>query len=108
MLWSCGICRSEITRLLVEDVNLVEEILVISQPETGNPPVVQLSPSVRQGVRRLLRGRSGWSVSGMSTDPISLCLMRLDAPSDHAWRKGRAVQALRSGVSETSVWEVAC
>ena len=29
--------------------------------------------------------------------------MRLGAPSAHAWRRGWAVQALRSGVSETSV-----
>ena len=30
-------------------------------------------------------------------------LMRLGVPSAHAWRRGWAVQALRSGVSETSV-----
>jgi len=31
----------------------------------------------------------------------------MDIPSAHAWRRGWAVQALRSGVSETSVKAVA-
>jgi hypothetical protein len=34
---------------------------------------------------------------------MSLCLMRLGAPSAHAWRRGWAFNALRCGVSETSV-----
>ena len=39
----------------------------------------------------------------MSTNAIRLRLQRLDLPSAHAWRRGWAVQALRNGVSETSV-----
>ena len=39
----------------------------------------------------------------MTPNAVRLLLQRLDAPSAHAWRRGWAVQALRSGVSETSV-----
>ena len=107
VLWSCGLRRSEITRLSVEDVNLTEGFLVIHQSKTGKPRIAPLSPSARQAVRRLLRGRSGGSVFEMSTNAVRLCLQRLNAPSAHAWRRGWAVQSLRRGVSETSVRAVA-
>ena len=103
VLWSCGLRRSEIARLSVEDVNLTEGLLVIRQSKTGKPRISPLSPSARHAVRRLLRGRPDGSVFEMSTNAIRLCLQRLNAPSTHAWRRGWALQALRKGVSETSV-----
>jgi hypothetical protein len=39
----------------------------------------------------------------MTGNAIRLRLQRMDIPSAHAWRRGWAVQALRNGVSETSV-----
>jgi len=39
----------------------------------------------------------------MTGNAIRLRLKKLGVPSAHAWRRGWAVQALRSGVSETSV-----
>lgn len=103
VLWSCGLRRSEIARLSVEDVNLTEGFLVIRQSKTGKPRIAPLSPTARQAVRRLIRERPGGSVFEMSTNAIRLCLQRLKAPSAHAWRRGWAVQSLRSGVSEASV-----
>ena len=103
VLWSCGLRRSEIARLSVEDVNLTEGFLVIRQSKTGKPRIAPLSPSARQAVRRLLRERPGGSVFEMSTNAIRLCLQRLNAPCAHAWRRGWAVQSLRIGVSEASV-----
>lgn len=107
VLWSCGLRRSEIARLSIEDVNLTEGFLVIRQSKTGKPRIAPLSPSARQAVRRLLRGRSGGSLFGMSPNAIRLCLQRLHAPSAHSWRRGWAVQSLRRGVSEASVRAVA-
>lgn len=103
VLWSCGLRRSEISRLSVEDVNLTEGFLVIRQSKTGKPRIAPLSPPARQAVRRLLRGRSGGPAFEMSSNAIRLCLQRLNAPSAHAWRRGWAVQSLRNGVSEASV-----
>ena len=40
---------------------------------------------------------------GVQSNTVRLILKRLNAPSAHAWRRGWAVQALRNGVSETSV-----
>ena len=107
VLWSCGLRRSEIARLSAEDVNLTEGFLVIRQSKTGKPRVAPLSPSARQAVRRLLRGRSGGSVFEMSTNAIRLRLQRLQVPSAHAWRRGWAVQSIRRGVSESSIKTVA-
>ena len=107
VMWSCGLRRSEIARLSVEDVNLTEGFLVIRQSKTGKPRIAPLSPSARQAVRRLLRERPGGSVFEMSTNAIRLCLQRLNAPCAHAWRRGWAVQSLRNGISETSIRAVA-
>jgi integrase len=103
VLWSCGLRRSEIARLEIEDVNFSEGFLVVRTSKTGKPRIVPLSPSARHTLRKHIGKRSQGSLFGMTTNAIRLCLQRLGAPSAHAWRRGWAVQALRSGVSETSV-----
>jgi integrase len=54
-------------------------------------------------LRKLIGKRNQGSLFGMTTNAIRLCLLRLGAPSAHAWRRGWAVNSLRCGVSETSV-----
>jgi integrase len=103
VLWSCGLRRSEITQLEVSDVNFSEGFLVVRTSKTGKPRIAPLSPSARHALRKHIGKRSQGSLFDMTTNAIRLCLQRLDAPSAHAWRRGWAVQALRSGVSETSV-----
>ena len=103
VLWSCGLRRSEIARLDIADVNFSEGFLVIRTSKTGKPRIAPLSPSARQALRRYIGKRSQGTLFGMTTNAIRLCLMRLGAPSAHAWRRGWAVNALRCGVSETSV-----
>ena len=103
VLWSCGLRRSEIARLDIADVNFSEGFLVVRTSKTGKPRIAPLSPSARHALRKHIGKRSQGSLFGMTTNAIRLCLMRLGAPSAHAWRRGWAVQALRRGVSETSV-----
>ena len=103
VLWSCGLRRSEITRLEVSDVNFSEGFLIVRTSKTGKPRIAPLSPSARHALRKHIGKRSEGSLFGMTTNAIRLCLQRLGAPSAHAWRRGWTVQALRSGVSETSV-----
>ena len=103
VLWSCGLRRSEIARLDIADVNFSEGFLIVRTSKTGKPRIAPLSPSARNALRKHIGKRSQGSLFGMTTNAIRLCLMRLGAPSAHAWRRGWAVQALRSGVSETSV-----
>ncbi len=103
VLWSCGLRRSEIAQLDVLDVNISEGFLVIHTSKTGKPRIAPLSPPARQALRKHIGKRTQGSLFDMTTNAIRLCLQRLGAPSAHAWRRGWAVQALRSGVSETSV-----
>ena len=103
VLWSCGLRRSEIARLDIADVNFTEGFLIIRTSKTGKPRIAPLSPSARHALRKHIGKRSQGSLFKMTTNAIRLCLTRLGAPSAHAWRRGWAVQALRSGVSETSV-----
>jgi integrase len=42
-------------------------------------------------------------ILNMTGNAIRLRLNKMGVPSAHAWRRGWAVQALRNGVSETSV-----
>lgn len=107
VLWSCGLRRSEIARLQVDDVNLGEGCLVVRTSKTGKPRIVPISPSARHALRRHLKHQSGPTVFGMTTNAIRLRLQRLGSPSAHAWRRGWAVHSLRHGVSESSVRTVA-
>ncbi len=102
-LWSCGLRRSEIANLLIEDVNFTDGFIVVRTAKNGKPRVAPLSPVARRSIRRYLGSRKSGSLFQMSTNAIRLRLQRLDLPSAHAWRRGWAVQALRTGVSETSV-----
>ncbi len=103
VLWSCGLRRSEIARLAIEDVNFSEGFLIVRTSKTGKPRIAPLSPSARHALRKHIGKRAQGSLFDMTTNAIRLCLQRLGAPSAHAWRRGWAVQALRCGVSETSV-----
>ena len=103
VLWSCGLRRSELTKLSAEDVNFAEGFLIVRTSKTGRPRVAPLSPAARHAVRKHLGKRTQGSLFGMTPNAVRLLLQRLHAPSAHAWRRGWAVQALRSGVSETSV-----
>lgn len=103
VLWSCGVRRSELCSLNIEDIDFVGGFMLIRQSKTGKPRVVPISPSARRTLRKHLRGRTQGSVFEMSSNAVRLLLQRLGAPSAHAWRRGWAVQALRNGVSETSV-----
>ena len=103
VLWSCGLRRMEIARLAIDDVNFVDGFLIVRTSKTNRPRVAPLSPGARHALRRHIGKRTQGSLFNMTTNAIRLCLQRLDAPSAHAWRRGWAVQALRSGVSEASV-----
>lgn len=103
VLWSCGLRRSELTKLDAADVNFAEGFLVIRTSKTGRPRIVPLSPPARHALRKHLGGRTQGSVFGMTPNAVRLLLQRLGAPSAHAWRRGWAVHALRNGVSEASV-----
>lgn len=103
VLWSTGLRRSEIERLVVSDINFAEAFLVVRTAKSGKPRVVPLSPQARSALRRHLKARTEGSVFEMSSNAIRLRLQRLGVPSAHAWRRGWAVRALRMGVSEASV-----
>ena len=103
VLWSTGLRRSEIARLDVLDLNLSEGFIVVKTAKSGKPRIAPLSPDARRSLARLLGRRKSGSVFGWTSDSIRTRLVRLGLPSAHAWRRGWAVQALRLGVSETSV-----
>ena len=103
VLWSCGLRRTELAVLEVTDVDFLGGYIVVRQSKTGKPRIVPLSPNAKRALRRHLRGRTKGSLFDVQSNTVRLILRRLNAPSAHAWRRGWAVQALRNGVSETSV-----
>lgn len=103
LLWSTGMRVSEIARLTVDEVSLPTMTAVVRQSKTGKPRLVPLSDQACRLIRRLPRASGDSTLLGISTSGIQQLMKRLDAPSPHAWRRGWAVEALRRGVSETSV-----
>ena len=103
LLWSTGLRRSEIKRLRIEDVDLVNGFVVVVTSKSGKPRVIPISPKAQKALRRVIGTRMQGSVLGLSGNAIRLRLNRLGAPSAHAWRRGWAVQSLKLGVSEASV-----
>ncbi len=104
VLWSCGLRRSEIARLGIDDVNFADGLLIVRTSKTNRPRVAPLSPAARHALRKHIgKHPCQGSLFNMTTNAIRLCLQRLGVPSAHAWRRGWAVQALRNGVSEASV-----
>ena len=103
VLWSCGLRRSEISSLRVDDVNFTEGYVIVRTSKAGKPRVAPMSPSARKVLRRYIGKRVDGLLLQMSSNAIRLRLQRMGLPSAHAWRRGWAVQSLRNGVSETSV-----
>jgi integrase len=103
VLWSTGLRRSEVARLDVADINLADGFLIVRSSKNGRPRTVPLTAPARHGLRRWIGKRTSGSVFGLTSNGIRLVLRRINAPSAHAWRRGWAVQALKNGVSETSV-----
>ena len=103
VLWGCGLRRSEVANLLVGDVNVADGVLVVRSSKTGKPRVVPMPPVTVRWVRRHLRGWTEPTLFWLTANGIHLLLRRHGLLPAHAWRRGWAVQSLRSGVSETSV-----
>ena len=107
LLWCTGMRRSEIARAQVEHLDLAADILTIPVTKTGKFRIVPLSPSAVLALSALLGDRISGSITQLTSDGIRSVLRRLDAPPAHAWRRGWAVHALRSGISEVSVRTIA-
>ena len=95
--------REEIVRACVEHVDFVGGFIMVPSTKNGRPRIVPLSPKARLALRKLIGRRETGLVFNMTGNAIRLRLQRMGIPSAHAWRRGWAVQALRNGVSETSV-----
>lgn len=103
VLWSCGLRRSELAALTVADVDLSNGCLMTRESKNGKFRIAPLSPAARRALRRHIGSHMSGSVFGMTSNAVRLLLKRSGVPSTHAWRRGWAVRALRSGVSEASV-----
>ena len=103
LLWWCGLRRTEVAMLRLEDIDFVAGSLLVRQSKTGKPRIVPVPKQVLRSVRRLAGSRTDGPVLNMSSNAIRLVLQRAGLPSAHAWRRGWAVNALSMGVSEASV-----
>ena len=103
MLWSTGMRREELSRACVEHVDFAGGFMVVPTTKNGRPRIVPLSPKLLQAMRKHVGRRESGPILNMSGNAIRQRLRRMGVPTAHAWRRGWAVQALRNGVSETSV-----
>ncbi len=107
VLWSTGMRRSEIAGLLIEDVVLEAHLVQVRKSKTGIPRRAPLSQAAEDALRAHIGRRESGKVFELSAEGISALLRRRGLMPAHAWRRGWAVNSLRSGVSEASVRTVA-
>lgn len=101
LLWSSGCRVSELTRLTFDDVSLTDRCVMVRRTKTGKPRLAPISEKACRLIRRL--PHTNGFVLNMTRGAIQQLMRRLGAPLPHAWRRGWAVESLRSGVSETSL-----
>lgn len=101
MLWCTGMRVSELARVARDDVSLDNRCVVVRRSKSGRPRLAPLSDRACRLIRRL--PSNGPILLGMTSGAIQQLVRRLGVPSPHAWRRGWAVESLRSGVSETSL-----
>jgi integrase len=103
VLWCAGLRRSEIAHLRIEDVNLTDGYVTVARSKTGRPRRAPLSVGAISALADLIGHRQEGFVFELTSEGIGAVLKRRGWPPAHAWRRGWAVHALRSGVSEASV-----
>ena len=103
LLWCTGLRVSELARVNVDDVSLPDGSVLVQKSKSGRPRLAPLSDRACRLIRRLPKRADDPRLLGMTSSAIQQLLKRLKCPSAHAWRRGWAVEALRNGVSETSV-----
>lgn len=103
LLWWCGLGRTEVAMLRLEDIDFIAGSVLVRQSKTGNPRMVPVPRTALRSIRRHVGKRTDGLVLEMSSNAIRLVLQRTGLPSAHAWRIGWAVYTLSLGVSEASV-----
>jgi len=98
LLWSTGLRWAEIARLAIEHIGFASGYIMVAITKSKKPRIVLISPVALRALRRFVGRRTAGPVLEMSGNAIRLRLIRLGAPSAHAWRRGWAVHALKSGV----------
>jgi len=102
LLWCTGLRLSELVRLEWDDLNLADGYAVVRTSKTNKPRLVPLSDQALRALRRVDWVRHG-RVFRATQRTLQRRLQRVGAPSAHAFRRGWAVNALQSGISQVSV-----
>lgn len=103
LLWSTGVRLTELSQILVADVNLDEQMILVQKSKTDEPRFVPVTDEAAAEIRRHLQHHSDPRLVGRSEEAISKLLKRHKIPSAHSWRRGWAVDSLMRGMNEISV-----
>lgn len=103
VLWCAGLRRSEIARLRTEDASLTDGWVTVARSKSGRPRRAPLSADAISALADLIGHKREGFIFELTSEGIGAVLRRRGWPPAHAWRRGWAVHALRSGVSEASV-----
>jgi integrase len=103
LLWSTGMRRSELARVLVTDVNLEQGTIQVGKSKTDQPRLVPLTDEAIELVRRHLENHSDPRLVGRTSESIRKLLRDHGMPSAHCFRRGWAVDSLRRGMNQVDV-----
>lgn len=103
LLWSTGMRRSELARVLVTDVNLEQGTIQVGKSKTDQPRLVPLTDEAIELVRRHLANHTSPRLIGRTSESIRKLLRLHGMPSAHCFRRGWAVDSLRRGMNQVDV-----
>ena len=103
LLWSTGMRRSELSRVLVEDVNLDLGTIQVASSKTDEPRQVPLTDEAIALLKVHLENHKGTQLIGRTSESIRKLLRRHGIASAHCFRRGWAVDALRRGINQVDV-----
>src|SRR6516164_9383133 len=114
VLWTSGLRRAEVARMTVEHLARDGAHVLVPISKTGKFRIAPLSPEAMKHLRIYMRQSN--VVAGplwvgqrgpLNANAVGKVLVRLGAPSAHAFRRGWTVDSLKAGVSQTSVQSAA-
>ncbi len=103
LLWSTGMRRTELSQVLVTNVDLDRGTIQVEKSKTDQPRLVPLTNEVIELLKSHLPTHTDPRLIGCTSESIRKLLKRHRLPSAHCFRRGWAVDALRRGMNQVDV-----
>jgi integrase len=103
VLWCTGMRKQEIAKMKIEDIMWSYNQILVNDSKNGEYRFAPIPPECKTALLKYLNGRMSGSVFQLTYNGIRSVLRGYGVKSPHAWRRGWAVNARASSVSDSSI-----